>query len=159
MAARADAELSQDEILNFALSLESDGRVRESIEWYRLLLAKFGATAELHFQLAELLYREGEIEAARERYYAAIELDDTFVEARANLGCVLYETGRTDLAIAAFRGALALYEEYADVHYHLARLLDEVDHRSEALRHWQRFIQLAPQSPWIHEAEQRLRES
>ncbi len=153
-----DPDLSQHAMLDRAQTLEGEGHLREAIEWYRVILAKFGPTAELHFQLAELLYREGEIEAARERYYAAIEVDDEYVEARANLGCVLQETGRSDLAIAAFRGALALYDEYADVHYHLARVLDEVGHRTEATEHWHRFTQLAPQSPWISEANDRLLE-
>ncbi len=156
--ARDEADLSQDSILDRILELESEGRIREALEWFRVMLGKYGATAELHFQLAELLYREGEIEAARERYYAAIEIDDSFVEARANLGCVLHETGRSDLAVAAFRGALALHEDYADVHYHLARVLDELNHRSDASYHWQRFVELAPESPWIHEAESRLGE-
>ncbi len=44
--------------------------------------------------------------AARERYYMAIELDEDYVEARANLGCVLAETGQLELAVAAFQGAL-----------------------------------------------------
>jgi tetratricopeptide (TPR) repeat protein len=145
-------------MLDRALELETNGRLREAIEWYRIVLGRFEVTAELHFQLAELLYREGEVEAARERYYAAIELDDDFVEARANLGCVLHETGRSDLAIAAFRGALAQYEGYADVHYHLARVLDDNHHRAEATFHWQRFAELAPQSPWIYEAQARLGE-
>jgi tetratricopeptide (TPR) repeat protein len=160
--AKADQDtqtFTQAEILEQALELEGQGRIREAIEWYRVAMARFGATAELHFQLAELLYRDGEVEAARERYYAAIELDDRFVEARANLGCVLIETGRPDLALAAFRGALTLYEGYADVHYHLARLLDEIDHRGEAACHWRRFAELAPQSPWIHEANERLLEN
>lgn len=155
---RDEADLSQDSILGRILEFESEGRIREAIEWFRVMLGKYGATAELHFQLAELLYRDGEIEAARERYYAAIELDDSFVEARANLGCVLHETGRSDLAVAAFRGALELHDDYADVHYHLARVLDELNHRGDASHHWRRFVELAPQSPWIHEAESRLAE-
>ena len=34
----------------------------------------------------------------------AIELDEDYVEARANLGCVLAEWGQRELAIAAFEG-------------------------------------------------------
>ncbi len=54
----------------------------------------------------------------------AIELDEDFVEARSNLGCVLEEQGETALAEAAFRGALEYHPDYADAHYHLAKLLD-----------------------------------
>ena len=151
--------MTAEEMLCKANALEDQGQLREAIEWYRVLLGTFGPSAEFNFQLAELLYREGEIEAARERYYSAIELDNNFVEARANLGCVLQETGRVDLAIAAFRGAIALYPEYADAHYHLARLLDETDHRSEAVDHWSEFARLSPQSPWVCEALDRLNET
>ncbi|MGW8257237.1 MAG: O-linked GlcNAc transferase, partial [Thermoguttaceae bacterium] len=94
--------------------------------------------------------------AAKERYYMAIELDEDYVEARANLGCVLAETGQTDLAIAAFEGALRFHEDYADVHYHLARTLDDNGQCDCAAIHWERFLALAPESPWALEAQERL---
>ena len=86
----------------------------------------------------------------------AIELDEDYVEARANLGCVLAETGQHELAVAAFEGALRYHPDYADVHYHLARTLDELDHRSEAEEHWRAFLAQAPDSPWAEEARSRL---
>ena len=92
-----------------------------------------------------------------QRYYAAIStLDEDFVEARANLGCVLYELGDTELAMAAWDGALAFHPDYADVHLHLARSLDEQNHPAEAEEHWWRFLRLAPESPWAQQARQRL---
>ena len=78
------------------------------------------------------------------------------VEARANLGCVLAECGQIDLAIAAFEGALDQYPDYADVHFHLARVLDDANEVGKAVEHWQRFIELAPASPWAEEAQHRL---
>ena len=86
----------------------------------------------------------------------AIELDEDYVEARANLGCVLAEMGERELAVAAFEGALAQHPEYADVHFHLARTLDELDRAAEARHHWQTFLLLSPESPWGDEARQRL---
>ena len=94
--------------------------------------------------------------AARERYYVAIELDEDFVEARSNLGCVLAEEGELGLAEAAFRGALEYHPDYADAHYHLARLLDRANRSGEALLHWQLFMNLAPASPWADEARERI---
>jgi tetratricopeptide (TPR) repeat protein len=139
-----------------AEELEDAGRFEQSIEWYRVILAKYGMTAEICFQLAELLYRSGDNSAARERYYNAVELDEDFIEARANLGCVLAETGQTELAIAAFQGALVRDDRYPDVHYHLAKCLDELGDGEQAARHWIRFLQLSPQSPWAEEALDRL---
>ena len=76
-------------------------------------------------------------------------LDEKFLEARANLGCVLAELEQTELAIAAFEGALALHADYADVHYHLARLLAAAGREEEARQHRQRFEELSPASPWV----------
>ena len=123
---------------------------------YRAAMAAGGPTAQTCFQVAELLYRQGDLSAARERYYMAVELDEDFVEARANLGCVLSELGQRDLAVAAFEGALAYHGDYPDVHYHLARALDGLGRREEAENHWRAFLDLAPDSPWADEARQRL---
>jgi tetratricopeptide (TPR) repeat protein len=151
-----ESPLSRDEMLAAAEEHEDAGQLEQAIEWYRVILANHGPNAEISFQLAELLYRTGDLGAARERYYNAIEIDDDFVEARVNLGCVLAETGQLDLAIAAFQGALARDDHYPDVHYHLARSLDEIGSTDKATRHWIRFVQLAPQSPWAEEAIERL---
>ena len=113
---------------------------------------------EVCFQLAELLYRLGDLSAARERYYMVVELDEDYVEARANLGCVLAETGQRELAVAAFEGALRYHAGYADVHYHLARTLDDMGRRDEADEHWRLFLAMAPDSPWAAEARVRLGE-
>lgn len=147
---------TRDQMIQAAEELEDAGRLEQSIGWYRIILARYGMTAEICFQLAELLYRTGDCSAARERYYNAIELDEDFIEARANLGCVLAETGQNLLAIAAFQGALARDDRYPDVHYHLAKCLDEESQAEQAVRHWIRFLQLSPQSPWAEEALDRL---
>ncbi|MCU0714205.1 MAG: tetratricopeptide repeat protein [Pirellula sp.] len=147
---------TRDDLLRSAEELEDSGQLDEAIEWYRVILARYGSHPEICFQLAELLYRIGDVSAARERYYNVIELDEDFIEARANLGCVLAETGRVDLAIAAFEGALNRDDRYPDLHYHIARCLDEIGEADRAALHWLRFIQLAPQSPWAEEALDRL---
>lgn len=147
---------SPREMCRMAAELEEAGRLEPAAEMFRAALAAGGPTAEICFQLAELLYRQGDLAGARERYYMAVELDEDYVEARANLGCVLAETGRRDLAMAAFEGALAYHPDYADVHYHLARCLDDLDRAGEAQNHWRAFLSLAPDSPWADEARRRL---
>lgn len=155
---RSDAA-TPAEMLERAAALEDEGNLIGAAEMYRAALMGGGPTAEACFALAELLYRLGEVSAARERYYVAIELDEEYVEARANLGCVLAESGERELAVAAFEGALAFHQEYADVHYHLARTLDDLDRRGEADRHWQAFLELSPESPWAEAARRRLSQS
>lgn len=148
--------MSVDDLRSLSADLEERGERSQAIETYRSVLISGQFTAEDHFFLAELLYRAGDLSAARERYYAAIEMDEDYVEARSNLGCVLAEMGELSLAEAAFYGALAYHPDYADAHFHLARLLDRGGQRHEASKHWRRFLDLAPASPWANEAHDRI---
>jgi len=141
-----------------AARCEDVGELAEAADLYRASLATSGPNAETNFLLADVLYRLGDLGAARERYFAAVELDEDYVEARANLGCLLAEERRFDLAIASFEGALRFHDDYADVHYHLARALDAVGRRGDAERHWRAFLDLAPESPWADGARRRLGE-
>jgi tetratricopeptide (TPR) repeat protein len=151
-----DRPHSVEQLLALAGELEEESQLAQAGEMYRAALAASGPRADICFLLAELLYRQGDLTAARERYSMAIELDEDFVEARANLGCVLAELGERDLALAALEGALEFHPDYSDAHYHLARLLDEAGQASEALAHWQRFLELSPDSPWVDEARERI---
>lgn len=151
--------LSPESLAQQAANLEEEGLNADAIDALRAALAAGGPRADYCFQLAELLYRLGDLTAARERYYMAIEIDENHLEARANLGCVLAELGEQELAVAAFRGALSIHSQYPDVHYHLARLLDDLGRQAEAARHWSQFIAGAPESPWADEARQRLEDA
>ena len=145
-----------DEFIQAAEQLEDEGDSGAAAEMYRAALAAGGPRAEICFRLAEFLYQTHQVEAARERYYMAIELDEEYVEARANLGCVLAELGERELAVSAFQGALAFHDDYADAHYHLGRTLDALGQSDEAVTHWEAFLRLSASSPWADEARQRL---
>lgn len=144
------------ELLEWSTTLEEQGDLAGAADMARAALATSGPTAEINFMLAELLYRMGDLTAARERYYTAIEIDQDLVEARANLGCVLAELNQTELAVAAFEGALRFHPDYPDVHYHLARTLSDLDQHENARQHWERFLELAPNSPWAADARRHL---
>lgn len=139
---------SKEAICEAALHCENTLCLEEAAELYRTALALGGPDAQVNFQLAEVLYRLGDLSGARERYFMAIELDEEFVEARANLGCVLVEQGNDEWAAAAFRGALKHHPEYAEVHFHLGMLLNRVGLADEAREHLRIFLELAPDSPW-----------
>jgi DNA-binding transcriptional MerR regulator len=147
---------SPADLIALAGQMEDEGELASAIDLLRAALAAGGPTAESCFQLAELLYRTDHSEAAIERYYMAIELDEDYVEARANLGCVLAERGEHELAAAAFEGALAFHPDYPDAHFHLARTFDELGRAGAAAEHWRIFLKLAPDSPWADEARERL---
>lgn len=145
-----------DQLQQEAIDWEDAGRLDRAAESYRTLLMAAGPQPEFHFALADVLYRANDLSAARERYYSALEIDEEYVEARASLGCVLAETGELELAAATLEGALQYTADFADVHYHLAHVLDRLDRPAEALQHWRTFLDLAPESPWAAAARDRL---
>ncbi len=153
---RHSPHAESDALLSAAFAAEDDGDFATAIDYCHTIIARDGPRADISFQIGELLYRMGEVIAARERYYIAIEIDPDFVEARASLGSVLAETDQWELSVAAFRGALALHDDYAEVHYNLARVLEDLHRDIEARHHWTRFLTLAPDSPWAGEAQARI---
>ncbi len=155
--ARQQERISPEDLLHRAEAFEDQGQWEQALACYRRLLQARGPEPQLCFRLAELLYMLGRHEAAAERYWIALELDPEHLEARLNLGCLLVELGQGDEAEAQLRCALQLDDQVPDAHYHLARLLDEQGRRAEAQKHWERFLHLAPHSPWAAEARGRLR--
>jgi tetratricopeptide (TPR) repeat protein len=159
-AAFAESELVEwatpEQYRRAAEEFEDEGRPGDAIQVYRSMLLAFGPSVDVNMALAELLYLNAEVDAARERYFMAIELDQSQVEARASLGCLLLEQGDADLAISTLQGALKLHPDYADVHFHLARAFDDSLRPAEAIAHWRQFLELSPDNPWAEEARQRL---
>ena len=153
-----DEPTSMVELLDLAADLEAAGEFAEAAEAIRAVLQAEPPTAQVVFMLAELLYRAGDLTAARERYYAAVELDADHLEARASLGCVLAELHEHELAIAALEGVLRQQPDYADAHWHMAGVLDQVGRTDDATHHLRTFLALAPASPWAKLARQRLGE-
>jgi len=148
----ADTESNDPVMLcEAACELEARGNLEGAADLYRAALAAGGVNPQINFQLAEILYRLGDLPAARERYFSAIELDENFVEARANLGCVLAKLGRDDLATAAFRGALKLHPDYAEVRLHLGLLLKRQGRFDEAEEQFQLFKELMPECKGLDE--------
>lgn len=152
--------ISIHQMRNSAFSLDEAGKLDEAEEMWRNTLFAAGANAEDAFQLGEILYRKGNLAGARERFSMAIELDEDFVEARANLGCVLGELGETHLAISALEGAISYHGGYAEAYFHLARFLEIDGQKKMAVKCYRKFLELTESrdSFWGKEAAQRIQE-
>lgn len=145
-----------EDLLELAIEAEDNGDLETALQMYRAYGLAEGPSPDICFRMGELLYLMGDLSAARERYFMTVEMDDSFVEARASLGCVLVELGEEQLALSAFEGALVHHPDYADVLFHLAGLLDQLDRAEEADVYWRRFLDVASHSPWAQEARTRL---
>ena len=151
-----DQLVTPSEFIDMAIEFEDAEENAAALDVYRAMALAFGPTADVCFRMAELLYLQSDLSGAKERYFMAVEIDESFVEARASLGCVLVELDQHELALSAFRGALDHHADYPDVHFHLAGLLDEMSEPEQARKHWKTFLELAPKSPWAEEARERL---
>lgn len=129
-----------------------------AVEAFRLSLTERPGDAELHFHLAEALYRLGNRAGALERYYAAAEIDHEYLEAWTHIGCLHAELGELESAVQAFRIALDVHADYPDAHWHMADVLEQLDRRDEAVPHWRTYLQFDSRGPWAEQARQRLEE-
>jgi tetratricopeptide (TPR) repeat protein len=133
-------------------------RPESAIEAFRLALMERPESPEVHFHLAEALFRVGRAEAALERYYAAVEADHNYLEAWMQIGSLLAARGDLEPALDALRLALSVHADYPDAHWHAADVLLQLGRTDEAAHHWRSYLRFDTRGPWADEARQRLEE-
>lgn len=87
---------------------------------------------------------DGDLEAARDAYREALELDPAMAETWFDLGNVLYALGDHDEAVDAFTEAVSLEDNYAEAWNNLASVLTDTGEAREAIHAAQRAVALAP---------------
>jgi len=127
---------------------------------------------EAHYNLGNVLWKEGNLEGAIESYRQALDKLSDASKVHNNLGGVYYEEGRLDEAIQHYRQALATSRSrFAQIssssplmpsvalsftaspftaHSNLADALARKGRPQEALEHYQQALQLNPHSAKIH---------
>lgn len=118
--------------------------------------AAFPDPADVHFHLADALYRSGSAGAAIERYYCAIEFAPDFIEAWTQLGCLFSEQKNWLAAEEALRTAISIHASNPDALLHFAQLLDQTERQTEALTYWQEYLLHDSRGPWADHARERL---
>lgn len=136
--------------------LLEENRLADAVEAFRCALMSDPSNPETHFHLAESLYRSGNLTGAFERFHVAVELDQQYLEAWTQLGCVAAELGQTQSALDAFSIALQSHADYPDAHFHKAELLARLNRADEAIPHWQAYLVQEQRGPWAELARQRL---
>ncbi len=141
-----------------ARRLADNGDLGPAVEMLRMSLMEEPDAPEVHFYLAEVFYRQGNPAAALERYYVAVELDHNYLEAWTQIGCLLAEQREFTSAIDAFNIALDIHGDCPDAHLHKAETLHQAGRSSEAVAHWQKYLEFDRSGPWAEAARKRLEE-
>lgn len=148
--------MSSAEWLDRGSQFLEQARTAEAIEAFRCALMCDSSNPEVHFHLAEALYREGNLHGAFERFSVAVELDPQYLEAWTQLGCVAAELGQPQSALDAFEIALQSHADFPDAHFHKAELLHRLGREAEAIPHWQAYLAHDQRGPWAEVARQRV---
>lgn len=112
--------------------------------------------ADVHFHLADALYRSGCADAAIERYHCAIEFAPDFIEAWTQLGCLQAERGHLVPAEEALLTAISIHDANPDALLHYAQLLDQMGRTTDGANYWRRYLEHDSRGPWADHARGRL---
>lgn len=145
-----------DDWLQAAQQYVDDNRLDDAVEAYRLALLDLPQRAEIHFQLADTLFRLENLPGALERYHMAVELDAHYLEAWTQLGCVYAELQQLDAAVHALQIALDLHPAYPEAHWHIAQIYQRQGQFDRARPHWEQYLQHDQRGPWAEVARQNL---
>jgi tetratricopeptide (TPR) repeat protein len=131
-------------------------RWEEAIDAYRRVVAIDPSYAAAWNNLGLLLHRMGKYDEARGAYDQARGAAEGCAEAAYNHGSLNEDTGDVEAAVSCYRRALDVSPDYADAHFNLAGALARAGRGEEAVRHWQRYLELDSGSPWAKIARAHL---
>ena len=125
------------------LALAEAGRLAAAEQAFSRSLA-LDPVAETRTNLANVLLRQGEVEAALGHFAQALVDDPNLAEARYGLGMAYYAKGEAVQALRALEDALEFRPNFAKAHINIGVILAEQHRPQEALHHFRRAVDLDP---------------
>jgi tetratricopeptide (TPR) repeat protein len=140
----ADDDGLRDNWLGQAVALENTD-IDAAIQAYERAIAADPSHVDARINLGRLLHETGRLELAERAYREAQEIggDATLM---FNYAILLEDMNRRKDAIVAYEGALRIDPAFADSHYNLALLYEQLDKPQDALRHMARYRRLVGES-------------
>ena len=106
-------------LFNLAGVFETQGRLEDAADFYRVVVERVSDSAISHFKLGSVLMRQQELDEAIVRYRQAIALKPDYLEAHLSLGAALEKTFELQQATEHYRSALAIDANLAPVRQRL----------------------------------------
>jgi Tfp pilus assembly protein PilF len=107
------------------------------------VVAKSPGKSRAHYNLGNILKRDGRIDEAIEHYLTAIHLKP-FSAAYNNLGMAYQDKGMPDVAIEQYRQAIHLQQDNATAHNNLASAYWEMGRIDEAIEQFEIAVKIEP---------------
>ncbi len=130
--------------INYALALQSAGRLEEAEAHYRRGLALRPDYPFALNNLANVLRRTGRPDEAQRLLERSIEFRPGYVSPRLNLGNLAMDRGDPAAAEAWYRRAIELAPTVSEAHYNLAKALERQGRLDDAIVAFARAAELRP---------------
>jgi tetratricopeptide (TPR) repeat protein len=124
--------------------------LEEGLEEFEAAMAYSLDLPHAGHNLGNLYMRLGEPDRAAEFYRTAVEIDDLFYMAKANLARILNSQGQNDEAEQLFREIIDDYPDFHDIAYSLGLLMAEMSRLPEAVPYLERAATGMPGRSRIH---------
>ncbi len=123
------------ELFERGIALE-DTDTAAAIHAYQRCIDADPQHAGARINCGRLLHAADRVEDAEEIYRAGLNAGSQDVNLLFNLALILEDTGRELAAVDNYKRAIALEPDFADAHYNLARLYQQLAMSRAAIRHW-----------------------
>ncbi|MDO8288994.1 MAG: tetratricopeptide repeat protein [Parvibaculum sp.] len=141
MKRKDDTSEKIDRILDGAMTLQTQGMLKEAGNLYRKVLKKFPGHPGTLRLMGILAHQSGRSNAEAIKYIRdALDADPDFAHAHKNLGFLLVKEGLIDEAIFHFSEAARLLPDDIESRLEIARLLDEGGESRDALEVYREII-------------------
>jgi Tfp pilus assembly protein PilF len=135
-------------------SLETQGKLKEAMEEYRIVLDRAPSMHGIHFRIARLILSQPTtptgIADARKEIEEELKIDPENAGAEYVLGELDRQSDHLSQAIEHFRRAATLDAGFGDAFLSLGRALLELDHVEEAVGPLETAVKLQPDNPTDH---------
>lgn len=128
---------------NLGLVYKDMGDLDRAATEYMQLIAREPNNAKAYHNLGTIYYLQGRFPEAVQEFRKALAIDGNNVESYVNLALAYKRQGLTGEAAQVFEHVLSIDTQLAEAHYNLALLMEEMGDVSNALLHFQKFVDLS----------------
>lgn len=135
-----------------------EGNLDKALFYYDVMITKYPNSPVLHLHKGYVLIEMQRFGDAREEFTACMKLDPRNSDAMLNLGNIMMMAGKFKEAEKFYLSALGCEEDKALAHYNLGILYSRnLKNNGLAIKHLQRFLELATNAPQRDSAENLIR--